>query len=110
SASNAKGIIAIMPSHKNFIYYQHFENDAKAKSEIIFADISTLNVKDFDDKLICGPYKFNLENGIVIDELLNLKPSHISSLALKMYNENQFVIPEEYVPLYVQDFHPKVKI
>lgn len=97
--SNKNQIRAVIPSHKDVIYYQDFDCNGIAKGDI------QINTKELmndiaDDVLLCGP-------------LTNINPritaGMIAKKAFNLFQAEEFCDAEMFTPLYVQEFEPKIK-
>jgi tRNA threonylcarbamoyladenosine biosynthesis protein TsaB len=104
-------ILAIIPSHANFVYYQLFNNNNaySSENEPGFADLSDLK-KQFGEKenlLITANQKIALDFGIIVPEFMQISAATVAAFAARMYGNNEFANPEELIPMYVQDFVPK---
>lgn len=103
SASYTK-IISTIPSHKDLLYYQEFDINSEPLSEIV-----TITKKEFDAMakaqcFVCGP-GYNEKN--TTEHFKSIRAEHIAELAFKYFLKNEFTKPDDFVPLYGQDFIPK---
>lgn len=101
---NASGIIAAMPSHKDLLYYQTFNNFAEPVTEIIVTDNQRFGEIDKNGYVLCG-------HGVAPDNALpflrTLTVEKIAKLGFKKLLNKQFSDPQEFIPLYGQEFTPK---
>lgn len=106
--SNSNRIISTMPSHKNILYYQIFDNSANPLSEIEFTEREDIVDIFRSEDLITGP-------GVkIIQEEYNKKLSTLTAEAIakyahKLYINKEFTDSSEYEPMYIQKFKPKTK-
>jgi tRNA threonylcarbamoyladenosine biosynthesis protein TsaB len=104
--SGAKRIISAVPSHRDLLYYQFFDEKANEVSEIIHITIDEFNKIDKTDTIIFAPGLKGIEK---LPYLLdNLSAEFIAKLGFKYYLEGKFTIAKDFTPLYVQDFEPKM--
>lgn len=101
-------IIAIIKSHGEFYYYQEFTT-----KDFLQNDIQLLNKSDFPkyDKVS----NYYVGTADEYREILNItdnydkpKAEFIANYANDLFDKNLFVSAEEYEPIYIQDFQPKV--
>ncbi len=116
--SNTNQILTLSKSHKNFYYYQIFDLEAKAKSEIVFTELEKIKIDNISQTFICGNFEedellsFFKTNGFTETEKATKQrkgifPCDIAKLAYKMYLDENFIKSEEFTPIYVQDFQIK---
>jgi tRNA threonylcarbamoyladenosine biosynthesis protein TsaB len=102
-----ESVVATVKAHKDLLYYQVFGNDFSIQSEpALITQDEFLNM-DFGASLICGTAAEIFPKYLSIPDYSKLSASFIGELAYKMYNDNEFVDPDEYTPLYIQEFEPK---
>lgn len=92
-------------SHKDLIYFRKYDNKANPLTDIVFDTYENIK-KDIDsNSFLAGTgfetfgVKANFSNGV--------RAGVIAEYAISLYKQGKFVEPEEYVPLYVQEFQPK---
>ncbi len=104
---NCTKIVASVPSHKNLLYYQVYDQDLNPKCEIIMDEKENFHTMDFKNTLLVGNFEpFNADY-VSINALNNLNISNVMEFAKLQYQNNIFTNPVDYVPIYVQDFVPK---
>jgi tRNA threonylcarbamoyladenosine biosynthesis protein TsaB len=101
----AFNIVAAVPSHKTFIYYQEFNENGMAKDEPFFKDINEVMEEVPKDSMFCGP-------GWRLANLTNIRIERLNSEVLfgsvvSKIQKGEFTDPAEFTPLYIQDFVPK---
>lgn len=108
--TGANGIIAAIAGHKNFIYYQEFtaEGEEQKPPEVIEAEqfISF----DITGKVICGTAAGLIDGAVTLPELQILSPKHIAKLAYKLHLQDRFSAAQDFEPMYIMEFKPKIKI
>ncbi len=99
-------IVSLTPSHKTFIYYQIFDQLINPLADIELAEIDIL--KSFADAktILTGPIK-NIDNFSSFTPI-QLNPRIIAEYALIQYQNSNFIDSEKFIPLYVQEFIPKI--
>jgi tRNA threonylcarbamoyladenosine biosynthesis protein TsaB len=102
-----KTITAVLPSHKNFIYYQHFDSKGKETSEIFFEESEKLLSELKDAQILVSGTELNTENIKQKYFFIIPAPELMTGLAYQYYKESKFEDAEKFLPLYVQDFVPK---
>jgi tRNA threonylcarbamoyladenosine biosynthesis protein TsaB len=105
----ANRISAVVHAYKDLYYYQIFDNNLIAQSEIQQVEVSELKSEDKEKVFFCGTVPFVPELGTCLEEYNIISPRFVLSLANKYFAENKFVVSEEFTPLYVQDFEVKTK-
>lgn len=92
-------------SHKDLIYFRKYDNKANPLMEIVFDTYDNIK-KDIDyNSFLAGTgfetfgVRANFSNGV--------RAGLIAEYANSLYSQGKFVEPEEYVPMYVQEFQPK---
>ncbi|MDQ1266705.1 MAG: tRNA threonylcarbamoyladenosine biosynthesis protein TsaB [Bacteroidota bacterium] len=100
-------IAAIVPSHKDLIYIQKFNITGTPESEILQISIKDLNQIVSDKAVLTGKIPMDIKHKHQYYK--DLSPKLISNLAYELYKENKFVKAEDFVPLYVQEFNPKIR-
>ncbi len=106
--SNIKNILAIIPSHSNLFYCQKFDKEMK-----VIEDISIINFDVLKDKL--KEDTFVVSNEPIFENLLyfsceTLTASIIGRYAFNLYKKSIFTDSAKLVPIYIQEFIPKMKI
>lgn len=104
--SGYKRIISAVPSHRDLLYYQIFDGKAKEISEIIHITLEEFNTIDKSDAIIFAPGLKNIEKLAYLPDFLSAE--FIAKLGYKYYLAGKFTKAEEFTPLYVQDFEPKI--
>jgi tRNA threonylcarbamoyladenosine biosynthesis protein TsaB len=89
--NNKSNIISIIPSHRELFYVQEFDSEANPLGEIELLEKNQILIKYLIDKPEANA--------------LNIKM--ISDLANKLYEDSDFVDPEDFKPIYAQKFIPK---
>ncbi len=107
--TNAEEIIAMIPSHKELVYLQKFDNNANPSTEIMIVEQSQLTDIVRSDSIVVGPASNKIDKGIKINSLNIIDARMIVSLAEKYYIDNKFCDTNQYDPLYIQEFEPKLK-
>jgi tRNA threonylcarbamoyladenosine biosynthesis protein TsaB len=97
-------ILVAIKAQKDSLYYQTFDNNIN-QSEIILESTEIFEKIDFSDYYKIGPYFQTDENNIKYYNEYSAKS--IAKLAIRLYNSNQFVQPESFTPLYIQEFRVK---
>jgi len=116
---NTNQILTLSKSHKNFYYYQIFDLEAKAKSEIVFTELEKIEIDNISQTFVCGNFEEDellscfktngyTETEKTIKQSKGIFPSYIAKLAYKMYLDENFTKSEEFTPIYVQDFQIKI--
>ncbi len=103
----AQEIISLIPAFKDLIYIQQFDLSANPLSEIELLDKDTINQKIKHTSLLCGPGAKEFNDAITYEAIQELSATTISKLAIKMYKESLFTNPNEFTPLYNQEFKPR---
>jgi tRNA threonylcarbamoyladenosine biosynthesis protein TsaB len=106
SKMKPKDIIAAVPSHKNLIYQQSFNLDLREISDAKLSTVEELMNDISDSSLICGPLNHFQENRLF--EHIELSATIIAKYAVKLFNEGSFTAAEDFKPVYVQEFIPKI--
>jgi tRNA threonylcarbamoyl adenosine modification protein YeaZ len=112
-------ILAIIPSHSNFVYHQLFNEKNEKMSEISLSEIEVLN-ENYSEKenlFLASNQKIDFEilnfseklseKIKLFPELFQINASIIAKFAVKMFEKNLFANSEDLIPLYVQEFVPK---
>lgn len=99
-----KSIVSIIPSHKNLIYLQEFDNQANSIEEIKILEIVEIDSTQFANKILCGTGA-NKVNHTIKDNTKN-DVKNIASLAYKYYKSNKFENVDDFNPFYIQEFKP----
>jgi len=107
--TGAKEIIAANISHKNYLYYQHFDINGKPLSEVIFSDTEEIAGMDKTDILFCGTACDSVGGVITFPELKILTARYIADLGYIKYLAGEFVPAKDFVPEYSQEFEPKIR-
>jgi len=98
-------IIAVVPSNQNNIFMQRFDSQAIAISEIEVIEHSEVQKYLGDSVVLCGTAAGNFQtNAHRLSGLNRLTPRFIARLAHTYYIEEKWVEPEQFIPLYVQEF------
>lgn len=111
---NYEYIIPVLVSVNNTAFITKYDNLLNEQSDTELIDLADLKAKINSNDVICG-------NAVAISKLfkdnskinfypVNLSPKHIATLADDMYKEGMFTNPEEFKPIYAQDFVPKIKL
>ncbi len=102
-------IIPIVPSHKQYIYYQIFDNSMNQLSEVKYDEITILRSLDDGMSIFCSPIqKLSEEFSNFIE--IELNPKIIAEYGICKYQSSEFTNAEEFVPLYIQEFRPKISL
>ncbi len=107
-AINAVDIITVINSHKDMLYYQVFDPDGNETGEIVSTVVAEFEKIDLKKRLLAGPGASQFNGGIQIPELNTLSPRFTAGLAYKYYLDKIFTKAEDFTPVYVQDFSPKL--
>ncbi len=107
--TNAEEIIAMIPSHKELVYLQKFDVNASPNGDIAIVEQSQLKDIVKSDSIVVGPASNKIDKGIKIDSLNIIEAGMIVRLAEKYFEENKFCDTNQYDPLYIQEFEPKLK-
>ena len=99
-----ENIFALLPSHKNFYYLQEFTNRFEELTKIKLIELENIYSEITDKFVISGTEKIIFQKNPDYMIKMNLSPVMIAHLGYKYFNEGLFVKPDEYIPLYVQDF------
>ncbi len=104
---NAKTIVTAIKSHGDYVYVQSIDVATLQSDE--FKLIKTEDLISFpkDGVLFVGSASPLLEKPYYLDEFVVPKASYISSLANRMYAQNEFEDASQYEPTYIQEFIPK---
>lgn len=114
---NAQQILTLAKSHKDIYYYQIFDTEAKAKSDLTFCDLEQISYNPEENLLLCGSFEEEeildffqkkANKNAKIQATKGIFPRYIAKLAYKMFQEEKFTLSEDFAPLYVQDFQPKI--
>ncbi|MBM2814459.1 MAG: tsaB [Ignavibacteria bacterium] len=103
-------ICVVVPSHKDLVYYQFFNINAEALSEIFQGTIEELLKASTGQTFYCGPGAHNLPYGMKNYPYWLLNAEFIAHLGYMYYLEGHFVTAAEFVPLYIQEFVPKYEV
>ena len=104
-------------SHKDIYYYQIFDTEAKAKSDLTFCKLEQISYNPEENLLLCGSFEEEeildffqkkANKNVNIQTVKGIFPRYIAKLAYKMFQEEKFTLSEDFAPLYVQDFQPKI--
>lgn len=112
---NYEYIIPVLASVNNTAFFTKFEKNLIELSDIELVDIVNLETKITSNDVLCGnvgaihelPHNDNLSINFYP---IKLSPKHIAILADEMYEQGLFTNPEEFKPIYAQDFVPKIKL
>ena len=97
-------ILVAIKAQKDSLYYQTFDINNNI-SEIILESTENFEKIDFSEYIKIGPYfQTDLNNSIDYNEY---SARYIAKLAYQLFNSNQFVQPEKFTPLYIQEFKVK---
>lgn len=99
-----KSIVSIIPSHKNLIYLQEFDNQANAIEEIQILEINEIDKAKFENKILCGTGVSKINSNIKDNTKNDVK--NISELAQKYFKNSKFEDVNEFNPFYIQEFKP----
>ncbi|MBS1536198.1 MAG: tRNA (adenosine(37)-N6)-threonylcarbamoyltransferase complex dimerization subunit type 1 TsaB [Bacteroidetes bacterium] len=98
-------IITVVPSNQNNIFMQRFDSQGIAKSDIEVMESQDVQKYLSDSVVLCGTAAGNFQtNAHRLSGLNRLTPRFTARLAVKLYAEGKWVEPEQFVPLYVQEF------
>ncbi len=105
----------IVASVNNTAFISKFDNNLNEQSEIELIDLKNLAAKISNSDVLCGNigeiFELPHNNNKSINFYpVNLSPKHIAILANEMYGQGLFTNPEEFKPIYAQDFVPKIKL
>ncbi|MFH1050772.1 MAG: tRNA (adenosine(37)-N6)-threonylcarbamoyltransferase complex dimerization subunit type 1 TsaB [bacterium] len=129
SEESISKIIAVIPAQKDVLYYQEFtihhtelvEGQKKLGSrlsvlgyrfkegEINICNIEDFKKFDFKDTLVCGPASYIINPEPALPSLNEYSAEKIAKLAIKKYKLVEFTDPNDFKPIYVQDFVVKTK-
>jgi len=115
-------IVAVAPSHSNLYYYQEATQEL-LQYENMLLNLYSSEVQTIDQESLIAKYKhsqesnnifltttqkINLPFGMLLPEMSNIKASIIANFATELLEKNITCSSESAVPMYVQDFVPKV--
>lgn len=103
-----KRIISSVPSHKDLIYYQEYDVESGAFSEVKYDDKKILMSLGGNGTIFAGPGCKDMEGNSKISSVIELRAAYICSYAITCFEKKNFVNPDEFVPNYIQEFIPKV--
>lgn len=99
-------IVSVVPSHKKFVYYQVFNKTLTPESDITFDEIQNLKSLESPETIIISPLKdIEIFHSY---QLIQLTPRIIAEYAYTKYQTIEFTDSEKFLPLYVQEFVPKI--
>lgn len=102
----ASQIVSLIKSHQDLYYIQKFNSNAKKTSEIEMIKLEELLKLDFDETVVSGA---DIQKGFYLSGLQRFTPRFISKLAINKFKKNEFTNAESFIPLYSQEFIPKIK-
>lgn len=104
---NYNEIAAVIPSHKNLIYFQQFDINCVPVNGVIVMPVEEV-LFDLENTFVCGPAtdKLSLTKN---DNFDIPRASFISKLANNKFQKGIFDDAEQFSPMYVQEFIPKQK-
>jgi len=105
---NYENIIPMVASVNNTAFYSKFNKNLTRESEIKLIELSNIKEIINDKDVMCGNIIIPEENIMKLYQVA-LSPKHIAILANEMYEQGLFTNPEEFKPIYAQDFVPKIK-
>jgi tRNA threonylcarbamoyladenosine biosynthesis protein TsaB len=101
-----------IPSHRDLVYLQHF--GFRDASEIIAMDDITLVKEEAvhvrTRTLYVGGAFLHKPDFMSLPELCCITPTMIAAMAMRRFKQEQFVASEDFVPLYSQEFTPKIAV
>lgn len=109
SSIYSNGIVALAPSHKDLVYYQEFDAMGMKTGDVCFADSDEFNKLPFDAKCFAGLYPGEIKTGIQIPALKLQTAATLLPLATEIMQRGEFTDPEQYEPIYIQEFEPKIR-
>ena len=62
----------------------------------------------FEEEEILDFFQKKANKNVNIQTVKGIFPRYIAKLAYKMFQEEKFTLSEDFAPLYVQDFQPKI--
>lgn len=104
-ATSEQEICCALSSHKDLIYFQKFDYLGNQKSQILFDTYENISKEIHQNSILCGSGFKSYKNAFFKD---GLTAKNIDKLAVNLFLSNSFINPNEFVPLYVQEFAPKV--
>lgn len=105
----SNGFVAIVPSHKDLVYYQEFDAAGNRIGEVCFTDSDEFNKLSIENKILAGLYPDEINNGIMIPVLRSQTAAVLLPLALDLIEKENFADPVKYEPIYIQEFEPKIR-
>lgn len=108
---NAENIYVFVPTNGNNFYFQKFDNQSKALSdiEIISNDDANNFINSNSENAIFSGFGIKFPEERTLSGLQRLSPRFVLRLANRMYKQEMFTNVDTFVPEYVQDFVPKNK-
>lgn len=98
-------IITVVQSNQNNIFMQRFDSQGIVMSEIKVMESQEVQKYLSDSVVLCGTAAGDFQtNAHRLSGLNRLTPRFIARLAVKLYAEGKWVEPEQFIPLYVQEF------
>lgn len=98
-------ICCALNSHKDLIYFQKFDSSGNPKSQILFDKFENIIAQIPQNSILCGNAFQSFKNAYFKD---GITAKIIDKLAINLFQSNSFINPDDYVPLYVQEFAPKI--
>ncbi|MBI5324401.1 MAG: tRNA (adenosine(37)-N6)-threonylcarbamoyltransferase complex dimerization subunit type 1 TsaB [Ignavibacteriae bacterium] len=108
-----ENVLTILESVNNTAFIAKYDKNLEEKSDIELIELSNLDSKISNQDLICGNVRnFNEKSNLLNNKFIQIELSakHIGKLGFGMYNQGIFTNPEEFKPIYAQDFVPVRKI
>jgi tRNA threonylcarbamoyl adenosine modification protein YeaZ len=114
--SPAERITACIASHKNLVYVQSFSFSIPHATVMPSSDIRLVPEDEIEQErdikpeqiLWCGPALINKHIEFsTLPELCTLRAGMIATVAMQFYEQQRFTAPDNFTPLYAQDFTPK---
>ncbi len=107
-AVSAGSICAVIPSHQQLLYTQHFTLEAEASGAISVVQHAAFRTTLRDDILYCGPGMDSLGLPIPPD-LARCSARKVAAVAARKLEQGDTTDPLSFTPLYGQEFIPKVR-
>ncbi len=102
---NKSNICVCIKSHKDMVYFRIYDSFGFPQSEIYFDTLEELQKYLLPSTMLCGNGFPNSFEKIYFNE--GIKAGYIDVYAQKLYQNHEFTRPEDFEPLYVQEFVPK---
>lgn len=100
-------IIATIKAQKDLLYFQEFSNEFIALNEPKLVAQDYFQQNDASNSIFCGSAAYLFPKYNIDINSINFSAELISNLANEMLSKGEFTSPDEYTPMYFQDFNPK---